>query len=141
MSASAEDVARQFIQAWNAGQRAVVDDWAAPDLVVSYPHFPEPLEGPAAFTEMLAQTHQFFPDLRIEVNEVVSTADRAVVRWTYRGTFEHGTMFGVQAAGQAVKVTGMTLYRIEDGRVRRAEGLVDNFGLMAQLGAEPSPAE
>ena len=27
-------IARQFIQAWNAGQRDVVDDLAAPDLAI-----------------------------------------------------------------------------------------------------------
>ena len=48
-------IARQFIQAWNAGQRDVVDDLAAPDLTVAYPHFPEPLEGPDAFKEMLVR--------------------------------------------------------------------------------------
>ena len=30
----ATPIARQFIQAWNAGQRDVVDDLAAPDLTI-----------------------------------------------------------------------------------------------------------
>lgn len=35
MSASVTDIARQFIRAWNAGQRQVVDDLAAPDFLVA----------------------------------------------------------------------------------------------------------
>ena len=35
-------------------------------------HFPEPLEGPDAFKEMLSQTHHFFPDLTIEVDAVLA---------------------------------------------------------------------
>jgi steroid delta-isomerase-like uncharacterized protein len=136
-SADAERIARQFIQAWNAGRRDVVDDLAAPDLTVAYPHFPEPLEGPEAFKEMLGQTHHVFPDLTIEVHEVVAEGGRAVVRWTYRGTFERGEMFGVEADGQAVEVTGLTRYRITDGVVVEERGLVDNLGLMQQLGAGP----
>jgi steroid delta-isomerase-like uncharacterized protein len=140
MSASVTEIARQFIRAWNAGQRHVVDELAAPTLTVSYPHFPEPLEGPEAFKEMLAQTHRFFPDLTIEVHEVVGAGPQVAVRWTYRGTFREGEMFGVAADGQSVATTGMTMYRVEDGRVQEARGVVDNVGLMAQLGAEPRPA-
>ena len=140
MPPSAPDIARQFIQAWNADRRSLVDEWAAPTLTVDYPHFPEPLEGPEAFKEMLARTHRFFPDLTIEVHAVVGEGPPVAVRWTYRGTFREGEMFGVAADGQFVATTGMTMYRIEDGRVQEARGVVDNVGLMAQLGAEPRPA-
>jgi steroid delta-isomerase-like uncharacterized protein len=131
-------IARRFIQAWNAGQRHVADDLAAPDLTVAYPHFPEPLEGPSAFKEMLARTHHFFPDLTIEVDAVVTEGNQAVVHWRYRGTFQNGEMFGVEADGQSVEVTGMTRYRIEEGQVQEARGVVDNSGLMMQLGAGPA---
>lgn len=132
-------IACRFLQAWNADQRDIVDELAAPDLVVSYTHFPEPIQGPEAFKQMLADTHRHFPDLAIEPHDVVAQADHAVVHWTYRGTFQSGEMFGVTADGQAVEVTGMTRYRIEDGAVHREDGLVDNFRLMMQLGASPTP--
>jgi len=131
-------LARQFIQAWNAGQREVVDILAAPALTVTYLHFPEPLEGPEAFKEMLAQTHHFFPDLAIEVDAVVAEGGQAVVHWRYRGTFQNGEMFDVEASGQPVEVTGMTRYRIVDGAVQDERGVVDNFGLMMQLRAAPT---
>ena len=133
----ATPIARQFIQAWNAGQRDVVDDLAAPDLTVAYPHFPEPLEGPDAFKEMLGQTHHFFPDLTIEVDAVLAEGHQAAVHWRYQGTFQSGERFGVEAAGQSVEVTGLTRYRIADGTVQEERGVVDNFGLMMQLGATP----
>lgn len=138
--ANAEDLARRFIQAWNAGQRQVVDELAAEDLTVSYTHFPEPFHGPEAFKEMLAQTHRSFPDLTIQVNEIVAGEDQAVVHWTYRGTFQDGEMFGVEASGQSVEVEGMTRYHIAEGKIQREHGIVDNAGLMMQLGAMPGPA-
>ncbi|PQJ26872.1 hypothetical protein BSZ35_18250 [Salinibacter sp. 10B] len=132
-----EEIARRFIQAWNAGERHVVDEYASPDLIVSYTHYPEPYQGPAAFKEMLAKTHHFFPDLRVEIRNVVADGNKAFVRWTYRGTFQNGEMFGVSASGQTVEVTGMTIYEIEDGVVQREEGVVDNLALMQQLGLSP----
>lgn len=137
-SDDSKTIARQFIQAWNAGQRDIVDDLAAPTLTVAYPHFLEPLDGPDAFKEMLAQTHHFFPNLSIEVDAVVADENQAVVHWRYRGTFQNGAMFGVEADGQSVEVTGLTRYRIADGAVQEERGVVDNFGLMMQLGAGPS---
>jgi steroid delta-isomerase-like uncharacterized protein len=135
------DVARRFIQAWNAGQQDIVDELADPDFTADYTHFPEPFEDPEAFKQMLAQTHRYFPNLSIEVHDVVANGNRVIVHWVYRGTFQEGEMFGVQAAGQSVEVEGMTKYRIEEGRVQRERGIVDNFGLMMQLGAEPHPPD
>jgi steroid delta-isomerase-like uncharacterized protein len=121
------EIARQFIQAWNAGKRHIVDELADPDLVVSYTHYPEAYHGPEAFKKMLAKTHHFFPDLSIELRDVVADGNQAFVRWTYRGTFQNGEMFGVAASGQSVEVTGMTIYEIEAGAVKREEGVVDNL--------------
>lgn len=90
---------------------------------------------------MLAQTHQFFPDLTIEVKQVLADGNRAVVHWVYRGTFQEGEMFGVSASGQSVEVPGMTIYEIEGGAVQSERGIVDNAGLMQQLGAVPTPVE
>jgi steroid delta-isomerase-like uncharacterized protein len=140
-SAKMKDLAHQFIQAWNAGHRHVVDELAAETLTVSYTHFPEPFHGPEAFKEMLAQTHRHFPDLTIGVDEVIADGNQAVVHWQYRGTFQNGTMFGVEASGQSVEVAGMTRYQAADGKVQREQGVVDNFGLMMQLGARPAPLD
>lgn len=132
---TAEDVAQAFIQVWNAGRLEVIDEWASPNLIVDYPHFPEPLRGADAFREMMEMTHRYFPDLTIEPHEVVASGNGAAVRWTYRGTHTTGEMFGVDADGTEVEVSGMTMYTIEDGRVVAERGVVDNLGLMQQLGA------
>ena len=137
-SAKTEDLARQFIQAWNAGHLHVVDELAADNLIVSYTHFPEPFHGPEEFKEMLSQTHRYFPDLTIEIDGVVANGDQAVVHWRYRGTFQEGELFGVEASGQSVEVAGMTRYQVANGKIQREQGIVDNFGLMMQLGAMPT---
>ena len=72
---NAEALARRFIQAWNAGRHHGVDDLAIDDLTVAYTRFPEPVHGPEAFKEMLAQTHRHFPDLTVTVETVVADGD------------------------------------------------------------------
>lgn len=136
--AKTKDLACPFIQAWNAGHLHIVDELAADNMTVSYTHFPEPFHGPEEFKEMLSQTHRYFPDLTIEIDEVVATGHQAVVHWRYLGTFQEGEMFGVEASGQTVEVAGMMRYQIAGGKIQREQGIVDNFGLMMQLGAMPT---
>ena len=137
-SAAVENLAHRFIQVWKVGHIHLIDELAASDLVVSYPHFPEPLHGPEAFKDMLQHTHHAFPDLTIAVDDILAETDRAVVAWRYQGTHQAGELFGVEPSGQSVEVTGMTRYHMADGRVLRETGIVDNLSLMRQLGAEPS---
>jgi steroid delta-isomerase-like uncharacterized protein len=141
ISSNTQNVARRFIQAWTAGRREIVDDLAAEDLVVDYTHFPEPARGPEAFKAVLAETHRYFPDLTLTVDDVVSDGNRAVVRWTYRGTFRDGEMFGVEASGQEVEVAGVSTIDVSGGAVQREQGIVDNLTLMMQIGAMPNGAD
>lgn len=133
MTSQTDAIARRFLQAWNAGGESIVDELAAPELVVSYTHFPEPLRGREAFKHALRQTHVYFPDLQITAEEVLTVGETAVVRWSYEATHQRGELFGVPAAGQRVEVHGITIYRVSQGSVREERGVVDNLALLTQL--------
>lgn len=132
---SVEEIAREFIQVWTAGNLDLLDRLAHEELVVTYSHFPEPVEGPSAFRAVLEQTFHQFPDLRTVADRVIGRGEEAAVEWHYEGTHEHGELFGVEPTGRRVRVQGITLYRIRDGRVVEERGVVDVLGLMAQVGA------
>lgn len=133
---STVDVAGEFIRAWDAESSGIIERFAHPDLTVFYTHFDEPIEGPDGFSNMLSMTHEYFPDLSITVNDVVDGADKTVVHWLYRATFVRGKMFGVEAVGQEVEVEGLTKYLFKDGQVVEERGIVDQFGLLNQLGVQ-----
>ncbi len=136
MTASAMEVlARKFIQVWSAGHMDRLDELAAPDIVVDYAHFPEPIHGVEAFRSALEQTFHHFPDLVTSARTVLVDGHEAAVEWTYEGTHTQGELFGVAPAGARVKVRGMTLYRAEKGRVVEERGVADVLSLMAQVGA------
>lgn len=128
-------IAREFIQAWSAGHLDVLDRLADPDIVVRYSHFPEPVRGRAAFRSVLEQTFHHFPDLVTTPETVVADGERAAVQWSYEGTHRVGELFGVAPAGARVRVQGVTVYRIREGRVVEESGVVDTMALMRQLGA------
>ena len=133
-------IARSFIQAWSSKGNQVVDELVDPDIVISYSHSPEPIRGIDNFKEMLNQTLTYFPDLHISIDDLISEGNKVAVRWTYTATHNQDDMFGVMASGKSVHITGITCYQITDGKVVEEVGVVDNLGLMFQLGAVPAPA-
>lgn len=135
-----EGVARKFIQVWSAGNLDLIDRLAHPDLEVRYTHFPEPIKGRAAFRAVLQDTFRHFPDLVTTARAVIPGEHEAAVEWQYEGTHTHGELFGVEPSGRRVRVTGMTMYRIRDGKVVDERGVVDVLGLMTQVGALGPPS-
>ncbi|HHX64753.1 MAG TPA: ester cyclase [Chloroflexi bacterium] len=136
-------IATRFIGAWNAGGAGVVDELAAPDIVVSYTHFPTPIYGAERLKAILNQTHASFPDMQIRIDDMVAGVEgevgRAVVAWTYIATHMQGELYGVSPGGRSVRVSGITMYRIVAGRVVEERGVSDNLSLLLQLGAVTLP--
>ena len=62
-----------------------------------------------------------------------------MVRWTYRGTHQGQELFGIPPTGAPVEVQGITIYRIEGGRVVEEVGVGDTATLRAQLEESPVP--
>ncbi|MFD2034028.1 ester cyclase [Belliella marina] len=57
------------------------------------------------------------------------------VAWEYKGTHKNGDLFGVKSSGKQVSVKGMTLLELENGLIKKENGIMDNLSLIVQLGA------
>ncbi len=132
-----KDIARRFLQVWGQASLATVDELAAADLVVSYPLFGGPSLGPEAFKQHLIRAHQAVPDCEMDILEEIAEGDRVAVRWRTRGT-HRGVFLGIPPTGKPLTWTGMTMYRIADGKVLEERGEEDALGLMQQLGVMPT---
>jgi predicted ester cyclase len=80
-----------------------------------------------------------FPDQRYEVVEIVTSGDRAAVRWRATGT--QGGQFGpVPATGRPVDYSGATFLRFDDaGRVADVWSVNELFQVLEQLGVSFTP--
>jgi len=75
------------------------------------------------------------PRLVQEVNEVIISEDRLVLRLTYNGIHE-GALFGIPPAGAPVSFEAIGIFRFDDaGRAVENWALIDVIGLFAQIGA------
>jgi predicted ester cyclase len=47
----------------------------------------------------------------------------------------------VPPTGNRVEFTGISIYRIEEGKIAASWNIEDQFGLMRQIGAVPEPGQ
>jgi steroid delta-isomerase-like uncharacterized protein len=75
----------------------------------------------------------FAPDLVMHVDRIVAEGDMVFVLWSARGT-NTGEGNGLPATGRHVEGRGMTLWRIENGRIEEEWSEFDQMELLRQLG-------
>jgi steroid delta-isomerase-like uncharacterized protein len=79
-----------------------------------------------------------FPDLRLDVEDVVADGAKVVARVRYTGT-QRGEFQGMPATGKSVDVQLIDVFRFaDDGRVREHWGVIDLMTMMQQLGVVPA---
>jgi predicted ester cyclase len=72
------------------------------------------------------------------VEDLVAEEDKVVGRITAYGKHE-GELFGIPATGKDIRVTGIAIWRIRNGRIVEHWHETDQMGLMHQLGVIPGP--
>ena len=94
--------------------------------------------GPAARVEPTRRYHEAFPDLRIDIEEVIVTTDTVVLRSTFRGT-DTGGYAGWPPTGRTVQEWVVTIMHLEGEKVIREWIGADKLGLFIQLGVVSDP--
>lgn len=123
-------------EAFSHGDLDVVDELLAPDSVGHA--YPDELHGPEEVKAFIASLRAGFPDLVIQVRDLVAEGDQVAVRWVARGTHD-GELDGIPPTGREIEMTGITIERIEDGKIVEGWTNRDALGMLQQLGVVPAP--
>lgn len=101
---------------------------------------PFPGQGPGldGLKDVLRGMQAGFPDLHFSIKEQISEGEKVLSRFEWTGT-HRGEFLGVPATARPVKVWGMVIDRIQDGKIKETRILMDTLGLMMQLGVIPPP--
>jgi steroid delta-isomerase-like uncharacterized protein len=130
-------VHRYIHEVWDDGDPEAAARFAAPGFRRYTVAGAEPLDI-AAQIQRLRSLRAAFPDISIEVEDVVAAGDRVAFRGTLRGTHE-GEFLGIPATGRHVTVSLVDIIRVEDGRFAEHWGGPDFLDLVRQLGVEITP--
>lgn len=77
-----------------------------------------------------------FSDITFTIKDVFGQGNKLVKHWNFKGTHT-GTFFGIPATGKKVEVEGVTLVRMQDGKIAEERDFYDNLDFMQQLGLIP----
>ena len=116
---------------WSRGDLAAADALFAPGFVVHNPAFAEqPAGGPAMMKQAVAGFRAAFPDLRLVLEDLVDGGERVAFRWSGGGT-QRAEFAGIPPTGQAIVYSGITIARMENGKMAEA-WVYDNYPLVVQ---------
>src|SRR5215212_3346868 len=110
----------------------------ADDCILHEPD--EDIVGIEGLTQFVSMIRSALPNLRITLEDDMAEGDKVVSRWTAQGTHQ-GELMGIAPTGNQVTITGITIHRIEDGKIVEEWENWDALGMMQQIGAVPSPEE
>lgn len=123
-------VALRFYEMYNTHNVDVLDDLLAPSYVGQVNG--QEISGLTAAKTLITVFLQAFPDVQFRVEDVVTSGDRVVTRWTATATHQ-GTFAGIDATQRYVTMLGMTLFQIEGAQIGALWNVWDVAGLLQQL--------
>ena len=99
------------------------------------PGVPPTKAGTLQYFQMLVSA---FPNIRLDVQDVIASGDKAVARVRVTGT-HRGAFMGIPATGKSAAVDLIDITRFgDDGLAREHWGVVDQLAMMQQLGVIPA---
>jgi steroid delta-isomerase-like uncharacterized protein len=129
-------LARRWADIFNEGNLDLADEIYAPDYVDHDPTMPEDVRGVDGAREFYSMYTSAFPDAEITIEAQLAEGDTVATRWTAHGTHQ-GELMGVQPSGNRVEVMGVTISRIEGGKIVEEWDIYDALGMMQAIGAVP----
>ncbi len=114
------------------GHLDVLDEILAEGFV---DHDPAPDQGPGieGLKGFFRSFRNAFPDLELEVEEMVATDEYVTIRYNASGT-HRGDFMGFSPSGRRFTAPAMQLGRWENGRCVERWGVTDQLEILRQLG-------
>ncbi len=77
-----------------------------------------------------------FSNIKFTIVDVFGQGDKLVKHWNFKGKHTR-TFFGIPATGKDVELEGVTLVRMQEGKIAEEQDFFDNLSFMQQLGLIP----
>jgi steroid delta-isomerase-like uncharacterized protein len=130
MSEENKDLVRR---SWEAPDNT--DEVYTPDAVW---HLPDrEIQGAEQFKKYVTEYRTAIPDANITVEDELAEGEKVVNRFTIRGTHQGETEEFGPPTGRQLEMKGITISRIEGGKIVEEWQAYDNLSVMQQLGLVP----
>lgn len=97
---------------------------------------PENVVGIQGFKDYYQNYLTGFSEVTFTIVDVFGQDDKIVKHWNFKGKHT-GDFFGIPATGKEVNVNGVTLVKMNNGKISQEQDFMDNLEFMQQLGIIP----
>ena len=124
---------RWFEEVWNRRNIGIIREMATdPLLIHGLSEDRQRRDSREDFRKFHAMFVGAFPDLKVNVEDVLVDGDRSAVRLSFTGT-HHGAHLGIAPTGRPFKATAIVIIRWENGKLAEGWNEFDADGMMKQL--------
>ena len=135
MSEENKDLAQRSWDIVNQRNLDLIEEFYPPDFVWHGPD--QDIRGYEQAKQLSSTFFAAFPDAHITDEDVIAEGDKVVRRYTTRGTHQGETeMFG-PPTGRQIEQKGITIHRIEEGKIVEEWEIFDTLSMLKQLGLAP----
>jgi predicted ester cyclase len=137
VSETNKTIIKRFITDYQTGNdQQVLQETVSPNMRNRTPMFPNAPGGPAEVKTIFDMFHAAFAGFAVEILDQLADDDKVMTYKVFTGTHT-GQFTGIAPTGRPVRFEVMDIVRIADGQIVEHSGLVDQLGLLRQLGAIP----
>jgi predicted ester cyclase len=127
-----KNIQRLFNEGMNEKKFQILDELISEKYVNhGIPNAPQGVKGFKAIIELFTNA---FPDMKINVQEIIADGDSVATRGYFTGTHK-GDFNGIGATGKKVRVDYIDFWKMSSGKAVENWVQMDNVGLMQQIGA------
>jgi steroid delta-isomerase-like uncharacterized protein len=130
-----EVLRRWFDEVWNKGRADVIEElFDENGIAHGLSDDPsKPIRGPRDYRPFYTVFREAFPHIEIVIEDMVAEGDKVAARCSVRGKHE-GDFMGRVATQAPVEIDGITIVRIENGKIVEAWNNFDFMTLYKQCG-------
>jgi len=127
-----------FLDGLNKRDLSLFDEVYAPDIHYHAPKIE--IDNLKDLRNLSNGYFSAFHDTEVTINDLITKDDKVAIRFTFQGVHKEALQ-EIQPTGRKIKITGISIYRLGNGKIVEEWEEFDQFGMMQQLGLELLPGE
>ena len=128
-----KQIVRDYFKAFLAADETWWKAHIAPAFRRNDPGLPFEVVGPEGVKKWAEALLPGIPDMELPIADLVAEGEKVLARLSVKGTHS-GDLMGVPATGAKIDISVLDLFHIRDGKLIEHWALLDNLGLMRQIG-------
>ena len=126
-------VQRYWEGKWNERRPEILDELQTPDVI--YHGTSDTINGVEEYKQAYNHYRSALHDTRVEILGLIAEGDLVMSRVVLHAT-QKGELGGIPPTGNEIQVSAFTVFRLVDGKITEEWEVLDQLGMMMQLGME-----